>query len=193
MERLISVEINNLQEKVKLSNKRRPVYYIKDKCRIPKRFQKEGYAFNDKNRLYNIDTGEVLYKNARSKNTPRYFTISGNSIYSSNFSRHARNNIIQSIHSYLKPYLVEIGDELKDFNKYPLSMELTFKVHDKGNQTQDNDNRWIWRKCIQDTLTQLGKWPDDNNHVINSNKETTLFIPDTEIPSLKIEIYGSSN
>lgn len=186
------LEIVDFAQSVKVTNKRRKLYYIEGKDRIPQKYKNDNYSFDRKGRLYHIESGELMIRNSRSYFKPRERQINGQLLYSSAITRAARNIYIRKIHEYLAPFLEQFK-KLNDSSKYPLMMELLFYVHNKGTHTIDNDNRWIWRKCIQDTLTELGKWSDDNNNIISRNEEETIFIPDSEKERLVIKIFGRKN
>lgn len=189
---ITSVVIDEFDENVKIANARRATAYIQNKCRIPKKYQNDNYDFNAKGQLIDIHSGKVVVKNSRTAGKPRYRKVNGNDIYNGNINTHARANLVRNIHNYFIPYLKDIKLP-DDINIYPLTLELIFKMHDKGKFNIDNDNKWIWRKCIQDTLTELKIISDDNNDIINRNEEETLFIPEDQAQQLIINLYGRSN
>ena len=63
-----------------------------------------------------------------------------------------------------------------------------------GKHNIDNDNKWPWRKWLQDTMVELGIIPDDNLQYINDNRETTYLLPNEDEVEQKMEIivYGES-
>lgn len=187
---LTSIKIEDFSEYIQIAKARRATYYIKGKCRLPKKYDNNPeYGFNNKDQLINLETGVSVIKNSRSAGTPRFKKINGQDIYNGNISRQARASLVKNVHNYFIPILKDL--ELpKDLDEYPLTMELIFKVHDKGKFNVDNDNKWIWRKCIQDTISELGKWEDDNNYILNRNEEETIFIPEDQGQELIINFYG---
>lgn len=175
---------------IQLSKSRRATYYIKDKGKLPKKYSDSSrYQFGEKDRLYDMETGKLVVKNIRSVGTPRYKKLNGQDIYNGNISRQARATLVKSVQEKFKPILdpIVLPD---DPEEYPLTLELIFKMHDKGRRNIDNDNKWIWRKCIQDTLSVMGKWKDDNNYIISRNEEETILIPEDESQKLIINFYG---
>jgi len=177
-------------EYVQVSKKRRPVPYIKGRCRLPKRYQdKTLYDFNAKGYLAVIATGEVLVSNTKTVGTPRIKKVNGQNIYNGNVSRQARASLVKGLHEQFGRYIKDI-EPIQDIKHFPLGLHLHFKVHDKGNLNLDNDNRWIWRKAIQDTMVQEGIIPEDNPYVIWENLERTILISPEKEPSLVIEIWG---
>lgn len=188
---LLSVNIKDFSEYIEISKARRATAYIKNKCRLPKKYDNSDYIFNKKDQLINKETGQLIIKNSKSAGKPRYKKINGQEIYNGNISRQARASLVKKIHEYFKPLLKDVEIPV-DLSLYPLTLELLFYIKDMGKNNIDNDNKWIWRKCVQDTLTELGKWPDDNNYIINRNEEETILIPEDEEQELIINIYGQS-
>lgn len=188
---LLTIVIDNFSEYIQIAKSRRPTYYIQNKCRIPKKYMDdERYVYNNKGQLIDLENGGVtVVKNSRSAGTPRYKKINGQDIYNGNISRQARASLVRNIHNYFVPFLQDINLDI-DIDNYPLCMELVFRVHDKGKFNIDNDNKWIWRKCIQDTISELKIWDDDNLNIINRNEEETILIPDDEDQKLIINFYG---
>lgn len=187
--KLCSIIINNYEESIKIANRTLPKPYFKGKSRIPKKYQGEDFGFDKRNRLINVKTGEVLVSNSRSAGKPRYFKVNGQDLYNGRINPMMRFSLVQKIHDYIDPYLSEV--ELpEDINNYPLILELLFYVHDKGRHSIDNDNKWLWVKIVRDSLTNQGKWPDDNNQYVNRDEYETIFIPDDEEQKLIINIYG---
>jgi len=191
-DKLISITIDNFSEYVQLSKARRSKPYIKDRCRVPIKYSGEGYGWILKGRNYvlaHLDSGEILVANSKSAGTPRLKKGNGQDIYNGNVTRQARATLVKAIHNYFIPYIKNIPP-LVDIDQFPLTLEILYYVHDKGKNNIDNDNKWIWRKGIQDTFVQLGKLTDDNPYVINRNEEETILIPDDEEQKLIINIYG---
>lgn len=189
---LDSVKIDDFSEYIEVSKKRLPKPYIKGKCRIPKKYSDENiFGFDKKNRLIILQTGEVLFKNNKTIGTPRYKKVNGQNIYNGSQARQVRAALVKRIHEYFYPHLKNINIP-KDLEVYPLTLELLFYVHDQGKFNVDNDNKWIWRKCIQDVITELGKWPDDNVNIISRNEEETILISEEESQKLIINIYGKA-
>jgi len=187
--KLVSVEIDNFSEYIEISKKRLAKPYVKGKCRIPKKYQNDNYVFNKKGILVIKETGQVVVKNTRTVGKPRYKKVNGQDIYNGSVTRQSRSGLVKKIHEYFIPLLKDIP-KFEDIDQFPLTLELIFYVHDKGKFNVDNDNKWIWRKCIQDTITELKLWPDDNVNVVSRNEEETILIPDTEDQKLIINIYG---
>ena len=121
--------------------------------------------------------------------TPRLVKVNGQDIYNGNISRQARASLVKAIHNYIRPYLTDIP-VFEDIEKFPLTLELLFYVKDQGKSNIDTDNKWLWRKCIQDTITELNKWSDDNVYISSRNEEETILIPDDQEQKLIINIYG---
>lgn len=193
-ELLVSKTIEDFSEYIKISQARRAKPYIQGKCRLPKKYDTPDYHWVKKGKnvvLARVSDGLVLTANSKSAGTPRYKKVNGQDIYNGNVSRQARASLVKAIHQYFIPYLKDIP-KFDDIDKFPLTLELQFLLHDNGKNNIDNDNKWIWRKCIQDTLTELGIIPDDNPHIMSKNSEETIFI-NPEVPQqLIINIYGNT-
>lgn len=194
-EKLLSIEIDNFSEYIEVSKKRRSKPYIQGKCRVPKKYLGSDYHWVKKGKFFvlaRVQDGLILTSNSLSAGKPKYKKINGQEIYNGNISRQARASLVKKIHEYFIPILKDIP-VFDDISQYPLTLELLFYIRDQGNNNIDNDNKWIWRKCIQDTISELKKWPDDNNYVISRNEEETILIPEDQEQKLIINIYGKSN
>lgn len=176
-------------EYVQVSKKRRAVPYIKGKCRLPKKYEKDIYSWNAKGYLVNNLTGEVVVRNARLAGTPREKKVNGQNIYNGNVSRQGRASLVKALHENFAKYLKDINPII-DIKHFPLGIHLIFKVHDKFKFNLDNDNRWIWEKAIQDTLVQEKVIPDDNPYIVWENLKRTILVPSEVEETLIVEIYG---
>lgn len=176
-------------EEILISKERRAKPYIKDKSRVPKKYQTEDYIWNSKGYLISKLTGTIVASNGKTAGKPRYKRVNGQDIYNGNTFRQGRAHLAKLIHEKFTPYLREI-EPLLEVKNYPLGLYLNFHVHDRGKQNIDNDNKWIWEKCIQDTLTQLGIIPDDNPYIIWENIKRTILIAPEKEEKIVIEIYG---
>ena len=191
-EKLLEITIDNFTEYVQLSKRRRAKPYIQGKCRVPKKYSTEEYHWVKKGRytvLARIEDGLILTANSKAAGTPKLKKGNGQDIYNGNISRAARATLVRAIHEYFEPYINQV-DPITDIEAFPLTLEILYYVYDKGKNNIDNDNKWIWRKCIQDTFVQLGKLVDDNPHIISRNEEETILIPDDQEQKLIINIYG---
>lgn len=176
-------------EEILISKERRAKPYIQGKSRVPKKYLKEEYIWNSKGYLIDKATGTVIVSNGRTAGKPRYKRVNGQDIYNGNTFRQGRAKLAKLIHEKFTPYLREI-EPLLDIKMYPLGLHLNFHVHDRAKNNIDNDNKWIWEKCIQDTLTQLGIIPDDNPYIVWENVKRTILITSEKEEKIVIEIYG---
>lgn len=192
-ELLVSITIDDFSEYIKISQARRAKPYIQGKCRLPKKYSTDEYKWVVKGKqtvLARVSDGLILVANSKSAGTPKYKKVNGQDIYNGNVSRQARASLVKAIHQYFIPYFKDI-QTIDNIDNYPLSLELQFLLHDNGKNNIDNDNKWIWRKCIQDTLTELNIIPDDNPQIISKNSEETIFISPETPQQLIINIYGN--
>lgn len=150
---------------VKLSNKRRAKYYTK-KSKIPKKYKelkfKNGF-------LVDVD-GKKVVSNPRSVGTPKLKKINGQEIYSG-MPHHMRAKIVKTIKDFYKKHLKNIDP----VDSFPIQIEMELHAPiEVGNW--DLDNLWIYNKCFQDALTDLGIIPDDNIQYI-TKPASPLFFP----------------
>lgn len=192
-DKLVEIQISNYTEYVKLSNSRRIKPYVQGKCRVPKKYSGADYHWIKKGKLFvlaRVSDGIVLTSNPLAAGTPKMKKVNGQDIYNGNVSRQARASLVKALHNFFIPYISQL-EPIKDIEQFPLTLELLFYIYDKGKNNIDNDNKWIYRKCIQDTLVECGVLGDDNPQYISRNEEETILIPDNQEQKLIINIYGS--
>lgn len=193
--KLLSIVIDNFSEYVKKSDKTREIPYIKGKCRLPKMYDNDEYEWRrvkfwgkDLEVLYRKSDGLRMVANKKSANKPKFVKVNGQDLYNQRNNSFVRAVNSQAMHTYYKQYLKGI-EPFKNIDDYPLIVEFLFYIYDEGKHTIDNDNRWIWEKGFQDTLTELGIIPDDNCNVICRNEKETILIPVDQEQKLVINIY----
>lgn len=194
-DKIISIEILDFSEYVQIAQKRMAKPYEQGKCRVPNKYSTEEFGWvkkGKKNVLVRINDGLVLTSNPNTVGTPRYKKVNGQDIYNGNVSRQSRASLVKNIHNYLSTFIKDI-EPINDIELFPLTIELLFYVYDQGKHNIDNDNKWIWGKCIQDTLTEYAKIADDNPHIVNRNESETILIPENQEQKLIINIYGNKN
>lgn len=191
------VIIDDFSEYIQTTVKVRPIPFVEGKQRVPKKYLNDEYEFRDIRfwgqnirALVRKSDGTVVPTNSVSVNKPRIKKVNGQDVYNQNAMTFGRAKIVDILHNYFKPHLQKL--ENIPLEAYPLHLEMIFKVHDMGKRNVDNDNKWIWRKTCQDTLTELGKISDDNVYNIAKNSEETILIPEDESQQLIIRIYGQS-
>lgn len=196
---LIEIKIDEFTEYIKKSNKVRPIPYIKGKCILPKKYSDDNIFEWRKIKYWGkliearfektADVKDFLISNKILANKPRLVKVNGQDIYNQSGSSFGRSFTRNILHDYFKEYLKDI-EPIEDINSFPLSIWIKFYLHDEGKRNIDNDNKWVWEKILQDSLTENGIIPDDNNQYINDNRKTTYFIPENESQKLIIQIYG---
>ena len=190
-DKLVEIQISDYTEYVKLSNSRRIKPYIQGKCRVPKKYSTGDYHWIKKGKLLVLARkadGIVLTSNPLAAGTPKMKKVNGQDIYNGNVSRQARATLVKALHNFFIPHISGI-EPIKNIDYFPLTLEILFYIHDKGKNNIDNDNKWIYRKCIQDTLVELEKIADDDPQFISRNEEETILIPDNQEQRLIINIY----
>jgi len=181
------IVINEFSQYIKISESRRVKPFLKGKRKIPKKYQNENFEFDSKGRLINLKNGTVVPSNPMVCGKPRYWKINGQDIYNQKIKFTDRAKIVGLLHEYFsKPLLAE----LKDF-QFPerMGIRIIFHILDEGKNNIDNDNKWIYEKVIQDTMTQLNIIKDDNPYVIDENCKKTVFVEDQKDVKLIIEFY----
>lgn len=192
------IVIDNFSEYIQTSAKVRPKPYVKGRSIIPKKYQNDDYGFKisrykgeDVEVLYRKSDGIIIPSNSRTVDKPRLKKVNGQDVYNQNAMTFGRSKIVQILHEYFDKFLK--GQQPIQEEHYPLTIQMTFNVHDMGRNNVDNDNKWIWRKVLQDTMVDNKLIPDDNVNIINGNMEITNLIPGSENQSLIIRVYGKNS
>lgn len=114
----------------------------------------------------------------------KYVKISGQAIYSG-MNHHLRAVIVRKMHEYIKQYV-----PVNLFLTTPIQIRLEFHVpinydtvrkiknladiswkppKDGYEPKWDADNQWVWGKCFNDVLVELGIIKDDNVSIVRSS------------------------
>lgn len=148
--------------RIKLSDHRRPTYYVNG-TKIPREYSTSRYEFRDKKfRNYTksllYDTVEKIFivKNKSFVGKPRYTSIGGNMLYAG-MNEHVRMLIISGIKEYFRQYIQKLTP-IKDF---PIHIDAQLHAI-PGLRNWDIDNLWIYIKCFQDLLIESRIIPDDS-------------------------------
>lgn len=191
-----SIEINNFSEYIKKVNKVRPKPYIKDKCRLPKKYSSDEYEWRKIKYWGKVievrfkkGEGSFLISNSKSANKEKFVKVNGQDIYNQRDNSFGRAFLKNFLTDFYIPYIEKI-DKIEELDCFPLCIEMLFYMHDMGKRNIDNDNKWVWEKGFQDALVKMDKIIDDNPHIISRNEKETIFIPDDEEQKLIINIYG---
>lgn len=163
---MFEVTINDFIDKVKISNKRRPIFY-KLTDDIPKKYQTDEYMFVNDGRLVNKKSGESIIKNTKSVGKERFWKISGQDLWSG-IDPHLRSKVAKE----MKKYFYEFFRGKEPIKDYPIGIEVTFY----DNHIYDIDNQgYIYVKTILDSLcgnVDFVKKIDRDGNVI--------YVPDQE-------------
>ncbi len=197
---MFEVTIDNFIDKVKISNKRRPVFF-KFTDKLPLKYQKEDFIFTSLGILVNKNTGESVVKNIKSAGKERYWKISGQNLWSG-MDPHLRSKVAKE----MKKYFYEFFRGIPYIEEYPIGISITFY----DDHLYDLDNQgYIYKKVLLDALCgnvdfiksedDIGKviylpdritYPpiikDDNNECI---QEQILKYVSSEERKLVIKIY----
>jgi len=187
------ITIPQLSEYIRIAEKRAVKPYLKgSKKKLPKKYQTDEYRWNAKG--YLIDSrGVVVPSNPIVAGTPRDWRINGQDVYNQKIKHSARGGIMAKLHAIFDPILKKV-DKI-DEQDYPLHLRLEFHTLDHNKEESrerniDNDNKWVYEKVIQDSLTHVGVIRDDNPYVINENSKKTIFVTNPDDVKLDIIIYG---
>lgn len=187
MKELLRITVDKeFSEYIKLSEKRKLKPFIRDsKKKLPKKYQTEDYVWNAKGQLAYARTGSLVPSNPKVVGTPRYWKINGQDIYNQKVKHSHRAAIMNKLHAVYEP----LFHGLKPLEETRLILHLNFYVLDEGKHNVDNDNRWIWEKVIQDSMTATGFLPEDNPYIIRGNYKETFFVERPEDRKLEIILY----
>lgn len=176
----LTIIIPKYPVKVKLSNARR-IKYITSSDNLAKKYKTDEYEFKH-GKLINKISKKPVILNSKSYGTPRYITISGNSLYSGLHER-VRMKIIAEMKAAIKPHLPTTS--IKELIGIPV--KIVMKIYRTvGNTQWDIDNFNIfWFKAFFDTLRDEKIIGDDSIEFIVSIGSD--FIPITNDDDRKLE------
>lgn len=169
---LLEVVIPQYITRVKLSEKRKTVYYsLHGKRKPPQKYLTDpNYTIDKKGFLRYRPTGDKVVANKRTVGTPKFQKINGQDFYSGFGSYRVRMAIVAGIKNYFRPFM----KQLPQLTEFPIQMEMELHTTiEEGNW--DLDNLWIYTKCFQDLLTEMGIIPDDNIQFITKPAAPELF------------------
>ena len=134
------------------------------------------------------------------KTKKKYVKINGQKLFTG-MNYHLRALVVRRMHTYIQQYVPPVL-ELDDI----LPMKLKLYVYTAINHVDvrmykgklswrkpkddyipkwDVDNLWIWIKCFQDTLVEMGMIDDDNCKIIPNSGEIE-FIPVEDFEDRKL-------
>lgn len=163
---LRTIEVPEFPVRVKLSNSRRKKYYNKNKGKIPKKYLKEGYSFNNKGFLINDQTGKRVVSNEALSQRPRYAKLSGNNLISGFGSPHIRNKIVYALKDFYSPIIEQSLIDHGPIDRFPLRLQWDVYTTVSETDKWDASNLFFYYKYFEDTLFKEFKAgqliPDDN-------------------------------
>lgn len=140
---MVEVVIKDFIDKVRISEKRRPVYY-KFSDKIPLKYQTEDYVFTALGMLIDKNTGQRVIKNNKSVGKERFWKISGQDLWSG-INPHLRSKIAKE----MKKYFYEFFRDIPPIENYPIGISIEF--YDDHMYDLDNQG-YIYVKTIMDCL-----------------------------------------
>lgn len=191
---VITIVVDDFTEYVKVAESRIVKPFVKGKRKIPKKYLDETkYAFDQKNRLIELDSGKIVPSNPKVAGKARYWRVNGQDIYNQKVKTFQRNNYVGMLHRYFQKIFEKEFENIR-IKKFPLKLTLLFYVKDLEDHNIDNDNKWIWEKTIQDTLVECRIIPDDNPRFICENTKRTYLVQNEEDVKLIIKLdYATEN
>ena len=184
-EEIVKITIPQFNDLIRIAEKRSVSPFKKDsKKKIPKKYQTDEYSWNGKGYLIHNKTGVIVPSNPIMAGKPREWRMNGQDIYNQKIKHSARAALMTKMHNKFNQHLKQI--EKINPELFPLTLRINFYIRDyekmEGSKIKniDNDNKWIYEKVIQDTLTELKKIPDDKPYYINGNYKKTYFVETDE-------------
>lgn len=184
------IVLETFNEYIKISDKRQLKPFKKvdvDAGKyFPKKYQNTDiYTWNNDGKLIYKETKKLVPKNSKVVGQPRYWKINGQDIYNQKISQTHRAVIMNKLHALFEPLFKEI----KSLQNFPVGLRINFYTIDEGKFNIDNDNKWIWEKVIQDSMSRVKYIPDDSPKYINENIKKTIFVEDKKDTKIEIIIY----
>jgi len=183
-----TVVIDEYITKVKISDSRRPTYYVKGGS-IPVKYKKDTkrYVFREKKftnhtqlLLFDEQEKKFVIKNDSVLDKPRLITIGGNLFYAGMHER-IRMKIMAAIKDDFRRYI----QRLEPINEFPVHIDA--KIYTiPGMRNWDVDNLWVYIKAFQDLLIEYNILPDDSVRYI-TKAPSFEFIPVAELKDRKLE------
>ena len=183
----IVITIPNMLEHVQISKARRAKYYNTKTDKIPKKYYDTKHFQWKDNTIYDKTDKSKVIKNNQTAGTPRFWKVSGNSIYDGTLHPQVRRIISDKVHLYFADYIRDLPKLNKNLKKNEfLAVKLVIYDVMPTALFWDCDNKWVWIKWFSDTLTAYKKWEDDNVKIVRSSG-TIEFVPIEDVKDKKFE------
>lgn len=191
---LRTIEAYKFPIRVKLTNSRRLKYYNKFKGKIPKKYLKDGYSFNNKGFLINDRTGKRIASNEALSKRPRYAKLSGNNLITGYGSPHIRNKIVGALKDYYSPIVEQSLNTHGPLSIFPLRLEWDVYTTVEEKDKWDASNLFFYYKYFEDTMVKEfnsgSLIPDDNiKYVTHPPSPKIIPIDDWENRKFIFRIY----
>lgn len=185
--KVFEISIPNFTNRVLIAHKMQLKPYIKGRAtpKLPAKYKTADYDYGADKKLYHVPTGEVVASNPTKVGQPRFWEVNGQHIYNGAISEHARDTYIDKLKDFVRPYI----EETPFVNERILQMELRFFVTDRMNKNIDNDNKWIWEKCLGDVMKKL-IIPEDDPKILYSHLKSTYFVEEDYDTRLDIILWA---
>jgi len=184
------IVIDNYPDRIVVSNKRRPVYFVnkkglRGKTEIPKKYKVNRYFFDKAGYLVDRDTNKKVIANTKSVGTEKYWVVNFQDIWSGAIAAQSRASKANKLKDKLRPHIRLIEPIV---GQYPLRMEI--ELYNTEFRIDASNKGVIYTKIIEDLLVAEGKIPDDSPEYINDTGRIKLFIREGT-PKMIINIYTS--
>lgn len=136
----------------------------------------------------------------------KYWKINSQGIYNGAIGRFQRNIVVGNMHKYIIDELssqeipkitssvqlqldIFIPVNYSDVRRVPSTGIISWKPPKEDYlPINDEDNiRWIWEKCIKDSLTKLKVWPDDNLQYCRGTNSMVHFVKTLDERRIEID------
>lgn len=192
-------------EDIQLSKKKRELWYHRSEGdSLPKRIL-ESYR-DGKNDTYTLDeegwviirkTGEKVIRNFKTANKPNMQKISGQSIWSGEVSRFARNKLKIFLTEYFTPGIIRQWPEAiftTADKAFHFEFIFYFPLQLRNATAQDIDNHsYPYTKAFMDTLVQLKIITDDSPKYYRGFYCRYVDIPTEEDRRLEVKLHFCTN
>jgi Holliday junction resolvase RusA-like endonuclease len=164
---LRKIIIPEILRDVRISEKRRKKYFIKDNLtdslEIPQKYQNDKYGFlpykTSKKTIYRLcllSTKDPALKNPIAAGTPKNVRVNFQKIWNNEVSDHTRNKMALALKESYKEVL-DLVDPITE--GFPLK---TYFIFHTNKELQDIDNlSFLYIKTFHDALVDVGIIPDD--------------------------------
>lgn len=161
-------------EMIKLSEKRRPKYYLREEeDKLPKKYSGK-YYFTD-NKIYSLETHEPILKNTVSVGTPRYERVNFQKLWNGTVARHARakmSNVLGEFYSNIFREQLPKDIQIEEHECFNVRYDFYNVIN---GDSADLDNLAHWHiKTSLDILTKRRTPNEKQSHKLDIIEDDSL-------------------